>query len=203
MKSWLFLSFLLAIGIVNAQSGGYQVGDQVKDFRLKNLDGSMVSLSDYKEAKGYIVIFTCNTCPYARAYEERIKALNNTYAAKGYPVIAINPNDPGVQPGDSYDNMQQRAKEKGFNFPYLMDPDHIVTRQFGASRTPHVFLIQKAGNSNVVEYIGAIDDDTEGNRADKVKYVESAINALATGSKPDVKNTKAIGCTIKWKKQGA
>lgn len=203
MKNLLLLCLLMAGLLSKAQTGGYKTGDIVSDFKLKNVNGKLVSLGDYKAAKGYIVVFTCNTCPYAIAYEERIKQLNQKYASKGYPVIAINPNDPGTQPGDSFEKMQERAKEKAFNFPYLFDTDEIVTKQFGASKTPHVYVLQKTSNGNIVEYIGAIDDDTEGTRADKVKYVESAIDALSQGKKPEIANTKAIGCTIKWKKQGA
>ncbi len=200
----LFVLCLLSMGLLaKAQTTGYQIGDVAADFSLKNINGKNVALADMKSAKGYIVIFTCNTCPYAVAYEDRINALNKKYAAQGYPVIAINPNDPGTQPGDSYEKMQQRAKEKGFDFPYLMDPNHVITKKFGASRTPHVFLLEKTGNGNVVQYIGAIDSDTEGNNPDKVKYVEKAIEAIAAGNKPEITSTKAIGCTIKWKKDGA
>jgi peroxiredoxin len=203
MKNLLLFCLLINGLLSKAQTTGYKTGDIAADFKLKNVNGKYVSLSDYKSAKGYIVVFTCNTCPYAIAYEDRIKALNEKYASKGYPVLAINPNDPGTQPGDSFEKMQERAKDKGFSFPYLFDTDEIITKQFGASRTPHVFILQKTAKGNIVEYIGAIDDDTEGTRADKVKYVEAALDALAQGRKPAIANTKAIGCTIKWKKQGA
>ncbi|MBC7914572.1 MAG: thioredoxin family protein, partial [Pyrinomonadaceae bacterium] len=173
------------------------------DFNLKNINGKNVSLASMKDAKGYIIVFTCNTCPYAVAYEERIKALNKKYAAQGYPVVAINPNDPVAQPADTYEKMQQKTKDKAFTFPYLMDPDHIITKQYGASRTPHVFILEKTAKGNVVQYIGAIDSDTEGTNPDKINYVEAAINAISSGKKPAVTTTKAIGCTIKWKKQGA
>lgn len=194
---------LLSLGLLSkAQTAGYQIGDVAADFSLKNINGKTVSLADMKAAKGYIVIFTCNTCPYAMAYEDRIIALNKKYSALGYPVVAINPNDPVAQPADTYEKMQEKAKSKGFNFPYLMDPDHVITKRFGASRTPHVFVLQKTDKGNVVQYIGAIDSDTEGTSANKVNYVESAIDAIAAGRKPAVTTTKAIGCTIKWKKQG-
>ena len=98
-------------------SEGYKIGDVAEDFSLKNIDGKMVSLSDYKNAKGFIVTFTCNTCPYAVAYEDRIIALDKKYATKGYPVIAIMPNNIAVKPDDNLDAMKQRAKEKGFTFP--------------------------------------------------------------------------------------
>src|SRR5690606_19083740 len=101
-------------------SEGYKVGDQAADFSLKNIDGSTVSLASYKNVKGYIVIFTCNTCPYSVMYEDRIIDLHNTYAQAGYPVIAINPNDPTVKEGDDLAAMQARSKEKKFPFKYLV-----------------------------------------------------------------------------------
>ena len=113
----LFLTF----AFTNNPVEGYKVRDVATDFKLKNVDGKMVSLKDYKEAKGFIVIFTCNHCPFAKAYEDRIVALDKKYKKLGYPVIAINPNNPAVQPDDSYELMITRAKEKGFTFPYLFD----------------------------------------------------------------------------------
>lgn len=179
---------------------GYNVGDYAADFKLKNIDGKMVSLADYADAKGFIVIFTCNHCPYAKLYEERIVTLDKSFKKNGYPVIAINPNDPVKEPDDSYDNMKKRAKDKGFTFPYLFDETQGVAKAFGAARTPHVFLLQKeAGGKLKVAYIGAIDDDTEGAKEDKVKYVENAIDAIQKGEKPNPDFTKAVGCTVKWK----
>lgn len=186
--------------MATAQTGGYQVGDIAADFKLKNVDNKMVSMADFKNAKGFIVTFTCNTCPVSKAYEDRIIALNKKYAPKGFPVIAINPNDPVAQPGDSFVLMQKRARDKGFDFPYLMDPDHIITRQFGATRTPHMFILQKTTRGNVVQYIGAIDDDQENADPQRMNFVENAIDALLMGKKPETSFTKAVGCTIKWKK---
>jgi peroxiredoxin len=197
----LFLIGLMLISLgACAQSEGYKVGDVVKDFALKNVDNKTVSMADYKDAKGFIVVFTCNTCPVAQAYQDRVAELNASYAAKGYPVIAINPNDAGAVPAESFDKMQALAKGKNFTYPYLLDPDHVVTKQFGATRTPHVFLVNKSNKGNTVEYIGAIDNDPEGENAVKEDYVKNAINNLATGKKPAVTTTKAVGCSIKWKK---
>ncbi|MBO9674865.1 MAG: thioredoxin family protein [Sphingobacteriaceae bacterium] len=200
MKRLISIAFMLISGAVSAQTEGYKVGDVVKDFSLKNVDNKNVSLADYKDAKGYIVVFTCNTCPVAKAYEDRIAVLNATYAAKGYPVVAINPNDAGAVPAEGFEKMQALAAEKKFNFPYLLDPGHVVTKQFGATRTPHVFVLNKTGKGNVVEYIGAIDNDPEEANSTKIEYVKNAINELSTGKKPTVTATKAVGCTIKWKK---
>ena len=126
--------------------GGYGIGDVVKDFSLKNIDGKMVSLSDFNEAKGYIVTFTCNTCPYAVAYEQRIIDLDKKFAPKGYPVIAIMPNNTTIKPGDGFEAMQRRAKDKGYTFPYLIDEDQSVFPQFGATKTPHIFVLDSDGN---------------------------------------------------------
>jgi len=179
-------------------SSGYKIGDVATDFSLKNIDDQNVSLSDYADAKGFIVIFTCNHCPYAVAYEDRIIALDKKYKEQGYPVIAINPNDPVKQPEDSFENMKIRAKEKNFSFPYLFDDGQQVFPKYGATRTPHVFILQKDNdNTNIVRYVGAIDDNHGDASQVKEKYIENAVDALLTGNEVSVKQTKAIGCTIK------
>ncbi len=195
----LFLILVLAV-IVTASAQGYKVGDVAMDFKLKNVDGKVVSLTDYPNAKGFIVVFTCNQCPYAQAYQDRIIALDKTYKAKGYPVIAINPNDPTVQPGDNYAEMQKRAKEKKYTFPYLVDEGQKVYPFYGATKTPHVFVLQKTEQGNVVKYIGTIDDNYEDASAAKTHYVANAVDALLAGKAVAVTSTKAIGCGIKVKK---
>lgn len=188
--------FVLATAFNGGPGEGYQVGDTARDFKLKNIDGKMLSLADMKDAKGYIVIFTCNHCPYAIAYEDRIIDINNRYAKLGYPVVAINPNDPVKQPDDSFDKMKVRAGEKGFTFPYLLDDTQEIAKAYGATRTPHVYLLDK---NRIVRYIGAIDDNHEEPADVKEKYLENAIDALRNGKPVAVPQTKAIGCTIKWK----
>jgi len=192
------------IGQINAKKmentsehKGYKIGDAATDFKLKNVDNKMVSLSDYKNAKGYIVIFTCNHCPYAKAYQDRIIALNNKYAAKGYPVIAINPNDPKLVPDDSFEAMQVRAKEKGFTFPYLFDDGQKIFPQYGATKTPHVYVLQKEKGKNIVRYIGAIDDNYANANDVSHKYVETAVDDLLAGKPIAQTTTLAIGCSIK------
>lgn len=195
MKKWMAGVFALVALTASAQ---YKVGQKVSDFSLKNVDGKTVSLGEQK-SKGVVVIFTCNHCPFSQAYEDRIIALHNAYAFKGYPVMAINPNDAVKSPDDSYEKMQERAKSKGFPFPYLYDESQEVAKAFGAARTPHVFIVQKEGKDWVLKYIGAIDNNTESaEKADK-KYTEDAINDLLAGKNPAMAETKAIGCTIKWK----
>ena len=119
MKTFLF-ALAFCFTTFATSNAGYKVGDTARDFKLKDVGGRMVSMADNKDAKGFIVIFTCNHCPYSVAYEDRIIALHKAFAPKGYPVIAINPNDPVRQPEDSYENMKVRANEKKFMFPYLL-----------------------------------------------------------------------------------
>lgn len=193
----MVLTVVLSAFTATTDEGGYKIGDVATDFSLENIDGSMVSLSDYKDAKGFIVIFTCNTCPYAVAYEDRVEALNKKYADKGYPVIAIMPNNTDVKPGDNMEAMKARAKAKGFTFPYLMDEGQKIYPQYGATKTPHVYVLEKTKKGNIVKYIGAIDDNYKDASAVKTKYVENAVDALLKGKDVEVKETRAIGCTIK------
>lgn len=198
MKKVLLLSFLL-VSAFALQAKGYKVGDSASDFKLKNVDGKHISLSDYKDAKGFVVIFTCNHCPYSVAYEDRIIDFDKKYKKKGYPVIAINPNDPAVVPGDSFEGMQKRAKEKGFTFPYLFDAKQVVYKDYGATKTPHVYILSKDKDQLTVEYIGTIDNNVKDESKVSTRYMEDAVDALLMGKKPKVTYTKAIGCSIKTK----
>ena len=181
----------------NSSENGYEIGDVATDFKLKNIDGNQVSLSDYSTAKGFIVVFTTNHCPYAKAYENRIVALDKKYNTKGYPVIAINPNNPDKNEQDSFENMQIRAKQKGFTFPYLLDEGQKIYPQYGATKTPHVYILEKENNELIVKYIGAIDDNYQDVNAVEEKFVENAVDELLAGEEVSVKTTKAIGCSIK------
>ena len=192
----IFVSVLMSFQ--NLQSG-YQPGDKAVDFSLKNVDGKMVSLKDYRDAKGYIIVFTCNHCPFAKLYEDRIIDLHKKYASKGLPVIAINPNDPVKQPEDSFENMAKRAKEKGYGFPYVFDETQAIAKAYGAERTPHVFVLRKEGSEYIVEFIGAIDDNAQDASGAKEKFVEKAADEILAGKQVTTKSAKAIGCTIKWK----
>ena len=205
MKKILLAVTLLLVGFFafssfnesTENSDGYAIGDVAADFTLKNIDGKMVSLSQFKDAKGFIVIFTCNTCPYAVASEDRIIALDKEFKSKGYPVIAINPNNPEAQPADTFEKMKVKASEKGFTFPYLYDDSHSVYATFGAKKTPHVYLLQKENGKNVVKYIGAIDDNVRDGAAVKQRFLANAVNELLQGKEITLKETKAIGCGIK------
>jgi len=176
---------------------GYAIGDEASDFSLKNIDDKMVSLSNYPDVKGFIVTFTCNHCPYAVAYEQRIMDLDAKYASLGYPVIAISPNDPALVPEDGMDEMKKLASTKGYTFPYLLDEKQDVYPLFGATKTPHIFILHKENGKNIVKYIGAIDNNYANPEDVTERYVEDAVDALIAGTKIEVTTTKAIGCSIK------
>jgi peroxiredoxin len=201
MKKIFLFSATIVLLINAANAGGpYKPGDIADDFKLKNVSGSEISLSGIENAKGFIVVFMCNTCPVVKAYEDRIIDLNKKFSEKGYPVVAINSNDKTISPGDSYEEMQKTAKNNKYAFQYLYDESQEVTRRFGATNTPHVYVLSKKEGKMKVEYVGAIDNNSEdGSNPDK-KYVEDAVNALITGGQVQVSQTKAVGCSVKWKK---
>ncbi len=200
MKRWSLFSILIFMSLTASLAQGYKTGDTATDFKLKNVDGKMVSLSDYTNAKGFIVVFTCNACPYAKAYQDRLIALDKKYKALGYPVIAINPNDPVAQPADDFESMKKLAKSKGYTFPYLVDEGQKVYPVYGATKTPHVFVLQKTDAGNVVRYTGTIDDNYEDPAGVQKAYVADAVDALLAGQPVAIATTKAIGCGIKAKK---
>jgi peroxiredoxin len=196
------MTFVFVLGLIvttMAQNPGYKTGDKATDFKLKSVDGSLVSLPN--NAKGAIVIFSCNTCPYVVAYEDRMIDLHKKYAPKGYPVIAINANDDKVSPGDSFEKMKERAKSKKFPFAYVHDQTQEVIKAYGGSRTPTVYLLHKEGNVFIVKYIGAIDNNYQDPSGVTEQYVEEALDDVMNGRKVAVESTKAIGCTIKWTKK--
>lgn len=199
----LVFSFFLSMICLTAisQTTTITPGASAPSFALPGVDGKETSFASFPNAKGYIIVFTCNTCPYAQAYEQRIIDLNTKYAPLGYPVIAINPNDPEVAVGDSFDAMKQRAKDKTYKFPYLFDKGQTTTNAYGAKATPHLFLVEKKNGANTIVYTGSIDNDPENNKPDKLKYLETAIESITSGHGPDTAVTKAIGCTVRRKKK--
>ena len=204
MKTSIFFTMFALLFMsqfsVFAQTG-YKVGDEATDFSLKNVDGKMVSMNQYTDAKGIILIFTCNHCPFSQAYEDRIKALHVRYAPMGFPVVAVNSNDAVAYPADSYENMIERAQEKQIPYAYLYDETQEYAKRYGATKTPHVFLLTKKGNHFTVAYIGAIDDNGNEPELVKTRYVENAMAELLAGKPVSQNATKAIGCSIKWKAQ--
>lgn len=166
-----------------------EIGDNASDFSLMNVDDKMISLDSYKDVKGYIVVFTCNNCPYAKSYQGRLASLHQEYAKKGFPVIAINTSD-------SQKDIKERAREKSYPFPYLYDETQEISKSYGATKTPHVYILDK---ERKVAYIGAIDNNyKDAAKADKT-YVKDAVEALLNNKEVKVNTTKAIGCAIKWK----
>ncbi len=203
MKKFLFSGLLIAgvfllMSLTTKPAEVYQIGDEVHDFKLQNIDEDWVSLSEYMGDQGTIIIFSCNTCPYVQMYEDRMIQMHQKYSSKGFPVLAINPNDPIQKPGDSFESMKKRAGDKAFPFAYVMDADQKVYPKFGATNTPQVFLID---SDMRLRYSGAIDDNPQDASAVKVNYVENAIEALMADEDPEPARTKAIGCGIKAKKK--
>ena len=194
----LFVLGFIFSGIAQT-STGYKIGAQVANFTLKNVDGKMVSLNDYKDKKGVIVVFTCNHCPFAKKYEDRIIQLNKQYSGKGFPVIAISPNDPVAVPEDGFENMAARAKEHHYTFPYLIDETQETAHAFAAVKTPHAFVLSNEKGAFVLRYAGAIDDNCDEPEKAQKHYVADAANALLEGKNVAVTETKSIGCGIKWK----
>jgi len=189
---------LMAFAPFNLKTG-VGIGDKAPAFKLKNIDGKEYSFENIKDAngntpKGYIIVFTCNTCPYAIANEERLIKLQDDYGTKGYPVVAIQPNNPELKRGDSFEAMQKNAKEKGFNFLYLLDDKQAISPLYGATRTPEVFLVDQTLR---VRYHGAIDDSPRDQEGVETKFVEQAIEAIEKGEEPQPTLTKSVGCGIK------
>ena len=198
MRQFLFSAIALTFSV--SVMAGLKPGDKATDFTLKNVDGTQVSLTDYLKYEGVILVFTCNDCPVARAYEQRVMELDKEYAPQGYPVLAVNSNDPVMAPGDSFDNMVIRAKDKGYTFPYLYDEEQTVGKSYGAARTPHVYLLTKKKNHFEVAYVGAIDDNQRNPGEVKNAWIEQAITSLEKGKKPETTETVAVGCGIKYRK---
>ena len=186
------LFFLVSLGFSQVK-----VGEKAPAFSLQNVDESTVSLKDFSDKKGVIVVFTGNNCPYSKAYESRLIQLQKKHGAD-YPVVAINPNDENASPSDSYDSMKVRAKEQGFNFAYLRDESQSILKAYGATKTPHVYLLQKKEDDFEVTYIGAIDDNAEEGKV-KTHYLEDAIQSLNKGEKIQTNKTIATGCSVKQK----
>jgi peroxiredoxin len=172
-------------------------GDALIDFTLPATDGNSYHASEIvQKSKALAVVFTCNHCPYAQAWEDRINQIARDYAGKGIRVLAINANDASKYPGDSFEQMTRRAKEKQFVFPYLQDESQAVARAYGAVRTPEFFIFDAASK---LCYHGAPDDNYEEERQVRHSYVREALDAILARQPVAIPDTPAVGCTIKWK----
>jgi len=193
---------LVAAALTAAAAGAgdeLAIGAKGPDFDLKGTDGKTYSLQSVVGTKGTAVIFTCNECPFSKGYEARLIALANEYQPKGVGFIAINPNDPRVVPGDGFEFMVKRAKEKGFPYPYVLDETQGTAAAYGAKVTPHIFLLDAKGT---LIYRGRIDDSLKENEVKKRDF-KAALDSLVAGNDVLVAETKAFGCGVKWgKKQG-
>src|SRR5262245_51633704 len=182
-------------------SGGLALGAKVPaavaKTKMKNVDGKMLSIAEVTGKTGTLVIFTCNHCPFAKDWEQRIVELGNSYSGKGVGVMLVNANDPATHTEDGFEEMQARAKSRGMKIAYVVDDTSGVARAFGASVTPEAFLFDKAGK---LAYHGTIDDNRK--QADQVKarYLEDALDAVVAGKPPAVPETKGLGCGIKFRK---
>jgi peroxiredoxin len=192
------LSIALVASLAVAGSAfGVSIGDKAPstNVKMKSVDGSAVSIADVAGKQGTLVVFSCNHCPFVKAWQGRIASVGNAAKTRGIGVIIINSNDPTAYPEDSYAEMQKRSQQLGFAFPYVVDATSDVARAFGATHTPEAFLFDKDGK---LVYHGAIDDSKE---ADQVAahYLQDAIDAALAGKAVPVAETKAIGCSIKFR----
>ncbi len=165
--------------------------------KMKSVDGRELTIADAKGEKGTLVIFTCNHCPWVKAWETRIAEIGNAWQAKGIGVIAVNSNDPAAYPEDAFEEMQKRAKDRGMRYPYVVDATSEVARAFGASHTPEIFLFGKDGK---LAYKGAVDDNAKEPEKVKEHFLADALEAVAAGNPPPMPETKALGCSIKYRK---
>lgn len=181
------------------------IGAPAPAFSLPGTDGKTYTLSSFSKADVLVIVFTCNHCPTAQAYEDRIIQLTKDYSLKNVAVIAIMPNDPSsinldelgyTDMGDSFEEMKLRAKEKNFNFPYLFDGENEkVSLAYGPIATPHVFIFDK---NRILRYSGRIDDMEKPTKTPTVMDARVAIDELLTGKPVSVPTTKVFGCSIKW-----
>ena len=172
-----------------------QIGEKAPDFRLKGTDGNEHALADHADKKAVVVVFTCNHCPYAIPNEDRLIALQRDYADRGVQVIAISSNSTEHYPADSFEHMIERAREKGFNFPYLHDESQDISKAYGAQRTPEVFLF---GPERTLVYHGKIDDSVQDPAAVKQHFLHDALDAVLAAQPVPVENTEPEGCNTKW-----
>ncbi len=198
MNTWkrtvLTASFALGITL-GCGADGLKIGDAAPDWNgLPGIDDRLHALSDYKDAKAIVLVFTCNHCPVARAYEDRLIAFHKDYAGKGVRLVAVNVNN---LPADRLDKMKERAAAKGFPFPYLYDASQKIGLDYGARVTPHVFVLD---GERRLAYRGAVDDSQRVERV-KVHHLRDAVDALLAGKKPASPDIRPFGCSVKYEKK--
>ncbi len=172
------------------------IGNMIIPFTLSGVDGHQHTVSDYNDKAAIVIIFSCNHCPYVRAWEDRMIQIQQDYAAQGVQFLLISSNDGARYPTDSFTSMQERAREKEYPFPYLYDETQDIARAYGAERTPEVFLFDQQG---MLRYHGVIDDNYDDPDAVKQPYLRAGLDAVLAGQTPQVATTAPVGCTIKWK----
>ncbi len=176
-------------------ANGLHIGDKAPEFTLPGVDGKDHSLRDYDDYPVVVVMFTCNHCPYVKAYDDRIIALQEEFKERGVRFIGINSNEDVNYPEDSFENMIKKANDKKLNYPYLRDESQEVARAYGASYTPHIFVFDKERR---LRYTGKIDDNWRDPSRVKEHYLRDAIVEILEGKEVSQPETYAIGCTIKW-----
>ncbi len=197
MKTTPIFSALVLLGTLASPAIALHIGDPApqREVKMRNVDGRELSIAEVTGSRGTLVIFTCNHCPWAKAWQTRIAELGNTYKGRGIGVIAINANDPAAAAEDAFPEMVTRAKEVGFQFPYVVDSGSTVARAFGAERTPEAYLFDATGK---LVYHGTIDDNAQDAAQVKQHYLADALDAVAAGKPVGMAETKALGCSIKF-----
>jgi peroxiredoxin len=165
------------------------------DFALSGVDGRTHSLADYADADALVLVQSCNHCPYVLAWEDRLNAIQREYEDRGVAIVAVCSNDATTHPGDSFENMVEHAREKDYAIDYLHDEDQALARALGSERTPEVFVFD---GERRLRYHGAIDDDRD-EQAVAAHFLRDALDAVLAGGEPEVADTPAVGCTVKWR----
>jgi peroxiredoxin len=192
------VALLAYTGIACVSAPALEIGNKwvMREVEMRNIDEREVSIADVAGPRGTLVLFSCNACPWVKAWEERIARLGNQYRKRGVGVVAVNSNDPTVVAEDGFEQMKTRARERGFEFPYVVDAGSQLARAFGATRTPEAFLFDAEG---MLVYHGTIDDNAYEPESVKRSYLRDALESVVAGTPISLKETKALGCTIKFR----
>lgn len=192
----------LVAGLCVLVSAAVDPGDRAPEFERFGVDYKYHSLEQYSGKKAIVVVFTCNHCPVAKGYEDKLIKLAKEYQPKGIQFIAINPNPADMVPADGFPQMRQRARDKGFPYPYLYDETQAVAKAYGAKVTPHIFVVkyrEVEGEKEPVPFVvyeGSVDD-----RHQKPEYLANALDAILAGEKIEREKTAAFGCSVKYRKK--